>query len=69
MRIGVRLPKVEPTEYDQPEECPQEGCGGRRFKPYGVRGERKAIRDMKYDEVKGFRWRRLKCNQTFRVYS
>ncbi len=68
MRIGVRLPKIEPTEYDQPEECPHEGCGGRRFKPYGMKGERKTIRDMKYDEVKSFRWRCLKCNQTFRVY-
>jgi transposase-like protein len=68
MRIGVRLPKVEPREYDQPEECCYEGCGGCRFKPYGVQGERKALRDMKYEEVKSFRWRCLTCNRTFRIY-
>ena len=68
MRISVRLPKVEPTEYDQPEECPYEGCQGRHFKPYGVKGERKALRDMKYNEVRSYRWRCLTCQQTFRVY-
>ncbi len=55
MRISVRVPKIEPSEYDQPEECSHEGCGGRRFKPYGVTGELRAIRDMKYEEVKSFR--------------
>jgi transposase-like protein len=68
MRISVRLPKVEPAEYDQPEECPAEGCPGHHFKPYGVKGERKALRDMKYQEVRSYRWRCLTCQQTFRVY-
>lgn len=68
MRISVRLPRVEPAEYDQPEECPAEGCEGRHFKPYGVKGERKALRDMKYQEVRSYRWRCLTCQQTFRVY-
>ena len=68
MRISVRLPRVEPAQYDQPGECPHAGCEGRHFKPYGVKGERKALRDMKYNEVRSYRWRCLTCQGTFRVY-
>jgi hypothetical protein len=50
MRIEVRLPKLEPGVYGEVKECPQ--CGGQHFKPHGVRGERKAIRDLRHEEVK-----------------
>jgi len=68
MRISVRLPQVEPDEYDHPQECRHKGCDGRHFKAYGLQGEHKAIRDMKYEVVKSYRWRCLKCGQTFRIY-
>ncbi len=68
MRIGVRLPKVEPDVYDKPEQCPYEECEGQHFKPHGTKGERKEIRDLEYQEVTSLRMRCLKCNRTFRVY-
>ena len=68
MRIRVRLPKVEPGVYDKPERCPHEGCEGQHYKPHGTKGERKAIRDLEYQEVTSFRMRCLKCKRTFRVY-
>jgi len=68
MRIEVRLPKVEPSVYREPEECPYEGCEGKHFKAHGLKGERKTIRDLKHEKVKSFRWRCLKCNRKFRVY-
>jgi transposase-like protein len=54
--------------YGYPEECPYEGCAGHFFKQHGVRGEEKAIRDLKYAQVKSFRYRCVRCNRTFRVY-
>lgn len=68
MRIRVRLPTVEPSVYSHPEECPYEGCDGRFFKPHGVKGEEKAIRDPSYEQVKSYRYRCLRCARTFRVY-
>jgi len=68
MRIRVRLPTVEPGEYSRPKECPYEGCGGRFFKPHGLKGEKKAIRDLRYEQVKSYRYRCLRCDRTFRVY-
>jgi hypothetical protein len=68
MRIRVRLPKVEPGQYSLPNECPYEGCDGQFFKPHGVKGEEKAIRDLRYEEVKSYRYRCLRCERTFRVY-
>jgi transposase-like protein len=68
MRIRVRLPKVEPDEYSLPKECPYEGCDGRFFKPHGVKGEKKALRDLSYEQVKSYRYRCLRCERTFRVY-
>jgi transposase-like protein len=68
MRITVRLPKVVPTVYDELEECPNEGCDGQHFKPHSLKGKRKAVRDLSYQEVESFRWRCLKCKRTFRVY-
>ena len=56
MRIRVRLPKVEPGEYSLPKECPYEGCDGRFFKAHGVKGEKKALRDLSYEQVKSYRY-------------
>ena len=66
MRIEVRLPRVEPEVYSEPKECPK--CGGRHFKPHGVQGEQKTIRDLGYEEVKSFRQKCLRCGYTMRVY-
>jgi transposase-like protein len=68
MRIEVRLPQVMPEVYEELGECPKEGCDGRHFKPHSLKGEKKAIRDLLYQEVESFRWRCLKCKRTFRVY-
>lgn len=68
MRIEVRLPKIEPEAYDEPEQCPYEKCDGKHFKPYGSKGEKKAIRDLRYERVQSYRWRCLKCGRRFRVY-
>jgi ribosomal protein S27AE len=66
MRIEVRLPKLEPGVYGEVKECPQ--CGGQHFKPHGVRGERKAIRDLRHEGVKSFRQKCLRCGHRMRVY-
>lgn len=68
MRIRVRLPKVEPDQYDWPVVCPYESCDGHHFKPHGVKGERKAILDPRYAEVRAYRFRCLKCWRSFRSY-
>jgi transposase-like protein len=67
MRISVRLPRLKPNQYDLPERCPY-GCGGRHAKRYGTKGERKAVRDTRYEEVVAYRYRCLKCGRTYRVY-
>jgi transposase-like protein len=67
MRISVRLPRVESEHYEQPKRCPY-GCGGQHFKAHGVKGEVKPLRDPHCHEVIAYRWRCVKCNQTFRVY-
>jgi len=68
MRIKVQLPKVDPTNCKEPEECPYEDCKGRYFKPHGQKGEVKAIRDLYHQEVKSYRWKCMKCGRTFRMY-
>lgn len=68
MRIQVRLPRVECDQYDQLKQCPYEGCGGRQFKAHGVKGEAKPLRDPHCRMVTAYRWRCLRCGQTFRVY-
>ena len=66
MRIEVRLPRIEPEVYSEPKECPK--CGGQHFKPHGVQGERKAIRDLRHEEVKSFRQKCLWCGYRMRMY-
>ena len=68
MRIQVRLPRVEPDQYDQLKQCPYEGCEGRQFKAHGVKGEVKPLRDPHCKMVTAYRWRCLSCGQRFRVY-
>jgi len=68
MRISVRLPQVKPSVYEEPERCPYAECEGEYFKPHGVKGEPKAIRDLAYEAIKSFRRKCLRCGQTFRVY-
>jgi transposase-like protein len=67
MRLKVRLPKVEPNVYKLPETCPY-GCGSAHFRPYGVQGERKPLRDIGYTEVVAYRHQCVRCGRTFRVY-
>jgi len=68
MRLRVRLPTVEPGRHSLPNECPCGECDGRFFKPHGVKGEEKSIRDLSHDQVKSYRYRCVKCDSTFRVY-
>ena len=68
MRIRVRLPEVEPSVSSYPDECPYEGCAGQHFKPHGLKGEKKGIRDPGYGQVQSFRHKCLRCARTFRVY-
>jgi transposase-like protein len=68
IRIQVRLPKIQPNEFALPEQCPYDDCPGHTFKPYGIRGETKAVRDTDHGEVKAHRYRCIVCCRTFRVY-
>lgn len=68
MRIRVRLPQVKPSVYSNPTVCPYKGCKGHHFKPHGLEGEQKAIRDPNHEQVKSFRHKCLRCGRTFRVY-
>jgi len=68
MRIQVRLPNIQPDAFEVPEQCPYEGCSDDSFKPHGIKGEAKAVRDTDHDEVKAHRYRCTTCGRTFRVY-
>ena len=68
MRISVRLPQVMAEVYEELRICSYAGCEGQHFKPHGVKGEQKAVRDLAHEAVKSYRWRCLRCNRTFRVY-
>ncbi len=68
MRMRVRLPKVEPDQYDWPTVCPHAGCGGQRFKAHGVKGERKPLRDSRYEMVRAYRRKCLRCGGSHRTY-
>ncbi len=66
MRIEVRLPKVEPEVYREVGVCPK--CGGTAFRRYGQKGERKVIRDLRYEEVESQRYQCERCGYRKRVY-
>lgn len=68
MRIKARLPQVKPHAYDEPRQCPYEGCSGHHFKPHGRKGEEKSILDPQYGQVTAYRYKCLKCGRTFRNY-
>jgi transposase-like protein len=67
MRIQVKLPRVEPDVYEMPETCPY-GCGSQHYKPHGVQGEEKPLRDPQYRAVQSHRYRCVRCGRSFRVY-
>lgn len=67
MRLKVRLPKVEPDIYEMPEACPY-GCGSTHFRPHGLKGESKPVRDIGCDHVVAYRYECVRCKRTFRVY-
>lgn len=68
MRLQVRLPTIQPAEYKVPKQCPYDGCSSDAFKPHGVKGEAKAVRDTGLKEVKARRYRCTTCGRSFRVY-
>ncbi|MBE2196401.1 MAG: transposase [Anaerolinea sp.] len=68
MRIQVRLPKIQPNEYELPKQCPYDGCSGDAFKPHGRKGEAKAVRDTDHDKVTSYRYKCATCGYTFRIY-
>lgn len=67
MRLKVRFPQVDPQTYEMPETCPY-GCGGQEYRRHGRKGERKALRDVRYAEVLSYRYTCARCGRTFRVY-
>ena len=67
MRIKVRLPKVEPEQFEWPSEYPKKSCQGSQFKAHGVKGEGKRIRDLRLKEVIVYRRKCLRCGRTFEV--
>jgi transposase-like protein len=66
--MQIQLPKVEPEVCPKQEKCPYEDCEGRYFKPHGVKGEIKTVRDFSYETVSSQRRKCMKCKRTFRVY-
>jgi len=68
MRLQVRLPKIQPDEYEVPEQCPYEGCNGDTLKPHGHKGEAKNVRDTNHEQVEAYRYQCATCGHTFRVY-
>jgi hypothetical protein len=66
MRLKLLLPRVEPSEFEEPSVCQKANCGGKRFH---LRQEvRKPVRETVYRAVTARRYECLGCGQTFRVY-
>jgi len=68
MRLQVRLPKINIDQYVLPSQCPQPNCSGDAFKPYGRKGQPKAVRDTNHEQVTSYRYQCMTCDDTFRVY-
>lgn len=67
MRVRARIAEVEVTVMEEPEECPNEGCQGRYFKPH-QKACLRAVRDTKLEEVEVYRRKCLRCDRTHRVF-
>jgi len=66
MRLKLLLPRVEPSEFEEPSVCPYEKCGGKHFHLRQEVG--KPVRDTVYRAVTARRYDCLRCGRTFRVY-
>ncbi len=64
MRLQLILPRVDPTEFTEPRECPY--CGGRYFRV--LQTVSKPLRDTVCHQVCARRYVCLKCGHTWRVY-
>jgi transposase-like protein len=65
MRLRVRIPRVEPAQYQPwPECCP--ACGNGTFHSHGFVD--KPIRDTRFDQVRPQRIQCTACGHTQRVY-
>lgn len=67
MRIRMRLPKVDQTEWAEPEGCPAEECQGKYFKVH-QRQCTKQLLDPDHGRVTARRYQCMSCKRTFRVY-
>jgi len=66
MRLQLILPRVVPTEIQEPIVCPYKGCDGKQFWLHQVVD--KPLRDTHYAQVEAHRYECLWCHRTFRVY-
>jgi len=66
MRLQLILPRVEPTNMNEPSVCPYKDCQGRHFKHH--QQVDKAVKDTGYASVSAERYECLRCKRTFRVY-
>jgi hypothetical protein len=66
MRLNLILPKVEPTKFEYPQQCPRKGCGGMRFIPR--QQVSKKIVDAQHPQVTAWRYECKQCGYVLRVY-
>ena len=66
MRMQVRLPQINPEDYQEVEKCA--ACGCEYFKPHGQQGYEKKVRDIRYSQVVSRRVKCVRCKRTIRVY-
>ena len=66
MRLQLILPRVEPTNMNEPSVCPYKDCQGRHFTHH--QQVDKAVKDTRYASVSAERYECLRCKRTFRVY-
>jgi transposase-like protein len=66
MRLKLILPVVNPDQYEEPVQCADPKCSGKRFLPW--QEVKKNVRDSEYEEVIARRYKCLRCGRTFRVY-
>ena len=66
MPLDLILPQVKPNEIDEPSQCANKGCKGRRFRLDQT--VKKSVRDTMVEAVTAKRYQCLACGRTFRVY-